>query len=206
MRNLKQALIWLRRFRCRCGYGVHSPFAFDFITNVVYEKTPYYAYQEIESRACSEQGTDANRINGHSKKVNRLLFRLVNRVQPRTIIHAGKPDITSDYLQAAKRVAEYIPLVPENIDELSSVLSVDFLYINWPDDFLFVEKLFEYAIERVGSRSMIVIRGIYCSSAMKAFWKQLVADERVGVTFDLYDLGILFFDRSKIKQHYIVNF
>lgn len=36
--------------------------------------------------------------------------------------------------------------------------------------------------------------------------EQLKEDERVGVTFDLYDLGLLFFDKTKIKQHYIVNF
>ena len=27
-----------------------------------------------------------------------------------------------------------------------------------------------------------------------------------GITFDLYDLGIIFFDKTKIKQDYIVNF
>ena len=41
---------------------------------------------------------------------------------------------------------------------------------------------------------------------MKTLWNQLKEDERVGVTFDLYDLGLLFFDKTKIKQHYIVNF
>ena len=41
---LKRPLIWLSRFRYRCGYGVHSPFAFSLITDVIYEKMPYYAY------------------------------------------------------------------------------------------------------------------------------------------------------------------
>ena len=34
---LKRPFIWLRRFRHRCGYGVHSPFAFNLITQVIYE-------------------------------------------------------------------------------------------------------------------------------------------------------------------------
>ena len=41
---------------------------------------------------------------------------------------------------------------------------------------------------------------------MKALWKKWQADERVGITFDLYDVGLLFFDKTKIKQQYIINF
>ncbi len=42
--------IWLKRFRHRRGYGVHSPFAFDFLTYVVYERGEYYAYRELKKR------------------------------------------------------------------------------------------------------------------------------------------------------------
>ena len=44
---LKRPFIWLYRFRHRCGYGVHSPFAFNLITHVIYETTPYYKYREL---------------------------------------------------------------------------------------------------------------------------------------------------------------
>ena len=47
---LKRPFIWLRRFRHRRGYGVHSPFAFDFITDVVYERTAYYKYKDLRER------------------------------------------------------------------------------------------------------------------------------------------------------------
>ncbi|NDV82284.1 hypothetical protein [Bacteroides sp. 51] len=206
MRNLKQIRIWLKRFRYRCGYGVHSPFAFDFITNVIYEKAAYYAYGEIENSAHVSQAGSVKRESSHSKKVNRLLFRLVNRVQPGTIIDAGKQGITSYYLQAGKRSAGYIPLASENIADLSSMQQVDFLYIDHPENIALVENLYEYGVGKTTSRSMMVIRGIYHSADMKTFWKRVVVDERVGITFDLYDLGILFFDHSKIKQHYIINF
>ncbi len=36
--------IWIKRFRKRKGYGVHSPFAFQLITQVINQKTPYYAF------------------------------------------------------------------------------------------------------------------------------------------------------------------
>ena len=206
MRNLKQILVWLKRFRYRCGYGVHSPFAFDFITNVIYEKASYYAYGEIENDNRASRAKAVKKESNHSKKVNRLLFRLVNRVQPEAIIDAGKQGVDSSYLQAGKRTAKYIPLASDDIAGLSPIQQVDFLYIDHPENIVLVEKLYEYGVNKTIKRSMIVIRGIYHSDAMKTFWRQVVADKRVGITFDLYDLGILFFDHSKIKQHYVVNF
>ena len=41
---------------------------------------------------------------------------------------------------------------------------------------------------------------------MRTLWHELQNDERVGITFDLYDVGLLFFDKTKIKHHYMINF
>lgn len=105
---LKRPFIWLSRFRYRCGYGVHSPFAFSLITDVIYEKMPYYAYfslKEEQKKMIKEQGWCKG-----IQKVNRFLFRLVNRVQPATIIEVGRPSISSLYLQSAKPTAGYLLL------------------------------------------------------------------------------------------------
>lgn len=206
MGGLKRLLVWLKRFRYRCGYGVHSPFAFDFITNVVYEKTPYYAYQQIEQVAIDNKDGRDIKKNILSPKVNQFLFRLVNRMQPTAIIDAGGSGKTTLYLQAGKKTAGYVPITSSiNWETLGQPENI-FLYIGWPDKPQLVETLFNDGVGRVGQKSVFVIQGIYNSSAMKELWKRLVVDERVGITFDLYDLGVLFFDKSKIKQHYIVNF
>ena len=69
-----------------------------------------------------------------------------------------------------------------------------------------MEEVFHICAQRVTLKSVFVVQGICYSKKMKTLWNQLKEDERVGVTFDLYDLGLLFFDKTKIKQHYIVNF
>lgn len=66
-------LVWLKRIRHRCGYGIHSPFAFDFVTGVIYETDAYYAYADIERRLC---GNFWQRMV--QRKHQRLLFRLAN--------------------------------------------------------------------------------------------------------------------------------
>lgn len=205
MSGIKRTLIWLKRFRHRRGYGVHSPFTYDFITHVIYEKTAYYAYREIEKQRDSN-GRDITKEKKLLPKVDRFLFRLVNRMQPTAIIDAGGSGKTALYLQAAKKTASYIPVTSLSDGKSSDKSERMFLYISHPDKPQLVEATLEEGIRRAGQSSVVVIQGIYASAAMKSLWKRAVADERTGITFDLYDLGILFFDKSKIKQHYIVNF
>ena len=78
--TLKRPFIWLSRIRHRCGYGVHSPFAFELITCLIYEKTPYYAYKELEAEEKKQKRNHGKGWKSESRKVKRLLFRLVNRV------------------------------------------------------------------------------------------------------------------------------
>lgn len=199
----KRPFVWLSRFRHRCGYGVHSPFAFDLITHVIYERMPYYAYQTLaakqkELRECGWKH--------ESKKVNRLLFRLVNRTQPATIIDAGTLSSSSLYLQAGKTNADYLSVTELSQLFLEEGVPVDFLYLHNFSDAAFVERVFDVCVPRTTANSIFVIEGICYNGAMKKLWRQMQSDDRVGITFDLYDLGILFFDKAKIKQHYIVNF
>lgn len=200
----KRPFIWLSRFRYRCGYGVHSPFAFSLITDVVYEKMPYYAYQSLQKEQ-KKMSRERSWTKG-TKKVNRFLFRLVNKVQPATIVELGCPSAASLYLQSAKPSAEY--LFASDLSELflDADVPVDFLYLNDYRHPELLEETFRICARRTSSRSVFVVHGICYTKAMKALWKRLQEDERVGITFDLYDVGLLFFDKTKIKQHYKVNF
>ena len=203
---LKRPFIWLRRFRHRRGYGVHSPFAFDFITDVVYEQSAYYKYKELrahEKRLKQEKGTD---WLYEPPKLKRLLFRLVNYAQPATVVDAGRLSASSLYLKAACGKADYTGASKLSELFLEADVPIDFLYLHdyhHPD---FVEEVFKVCVARTTERSLFVIEGVRYTPAMTALWKRLRKHERVGITFDLYDLGILFFDRSRSKQDYIVNY
>ncbi|MBQ8192346.1 MAG: hypothetical protein IJZ45_11435, partial [Bacteroidaceae bacterium] len=103
IQTLKHPWVWLCRFRHRCGYGVHSPFAFNLITQVIYQRTPYYGYAELraeEKRLVPQKG---RQWRYESMKVKRLLFRLVNEVQPTTVFDVGTLAASALYLKAAKQ-------------------------------------------------------------------------------------------------------
>lgn len=235
----KRAFIWLLRFRHRKGYGVHSPFAFRLITEVIYADDPYYDYdalkdsvQKIRTESTANWEKYLDRFS-----INELLYRLVNEVEAKTILEIGSSNgVSSIYLSTCRKSAKHIVLdkkseknelirstlsnlEPTNIDfrvgdviPLTSVVlaelqTVDFLLLR-PADFSLedIQSIFEECIAKSNEGSLFVIQDIYASRMITRWWKERIKDQRLGITFDLYDMGLVFFDKTKIKQHYIVNF
>jgi hypothetical protein len=204
--SLLRPFVRLWRIRHHSGYGVHSPFAYDLLTQVVYERTPYYKYKELhraERRQRRAQGAD---WGYEPLRVKRLLFRLVNYVQPHALFDVGRLAASSLYLKAAKSDADYT--AARDTDELflEPGVPVDFLYLHDYRRPELVAAAFDVCADRVGERSLFVVEGIGYSRAMRRLWKRLQRDERTAVTFDLYDVGLVFFDHSKKRQHYVINF
>ena len=154
--NYKRYWIWLKRFRHRKGYGVHSPFAFDFITRIIYNKVSSETRKRLYAEAIKAGRSE-------SRKVIELLYRLEQEASP-------------------------------------------FVYVNRPDDPIYINKVYDEQAASMPSKGMFVVYGIYRNQGMKEVWQQLMHDERSGITFDLYELGVILFDKNITKQDYIVNF
>lgn len=204
--TLKQPLIWLNRFPCRKGYNVHSPFAFDLITRVIYEKEPYYAYKELKNEEKKQAHLRDKNWKREPEKVKRLLFRLVNKNQPATIADIGTPSSSALYLQAGKKTADYISATDLTELFLEKGVPIDLLYLHNYKNPTLIEQTFQLCTNRIRPQSVCIIEGIGYTKPMKALWKQITTNEKVGITFDLYHLGIIYFDKTKIKQHYKVYF
>ena len=138
--------------------------------------------------------------------MKRLLFRIVNYCRPQLIVDVGRLSASSLYLKAASTRAEYTPAADLSVLFLEPGVPVDFLYLHDYRRPEFVEEVFRLCAGRTTARSVFVVEGIGYTRAMRSLWRRMQQHERVGITFDLYDLGILFFDRTKNKQHYVVNF
>lgn len=203
---LKRPFIWMLRFRHRCGYGVHSPFAFNLITQVIYESTPYYKYKDLEKEEKKLALAKDKNWKYESKKRKHLLFRLVNYTQPNTIVDIGRLAASSLYLKAGREGADYVAASSLSELLLEADVPVDFLYLHHYRQPKLMEEAFHICLARITDQSIFVIEGIRYTPEMFALWKRMRQDEKAGVSFDLYDLGILFFDKTKIKQDYVVNF
>lgn len=226
-------LVWLLRFRHRRGYGVHSPFAFGFITGVVYERGEYYAYAELREQRKERTKQAHGAREGTSKalilreKDERLLFRIINFAAPRTALVYGPDALRSmPYLQAGRRHCAFRPIEEIDSTTIDEVLAdyaptsaaqppLDFLYTTtsahsaasstsasessapWGD-------LFRRAIAVASPTACFVVHGIHRSRRDLRLWRELIADPRIRVTFDLHDFGIAFFEPRLQKQDYTV--
>ncbi len=178
---IRNPLVWLRRIRHRKGYGVHSPFAYDMLTQVIYSPGRYYDYTLLDA-----QFPGWNRLLLHRRMViDRLLFRLSNRWQPRRIYapHASKRALT--YLRRGCQHADLCSNAPTN--------EADLIYLSAP---------VENVMEHVGSECMLVLDNL---GKNKAFWNKLLKNPRTKVTFDLYDVGIVIFDKRLQRQDFVIN-
>ena len=55
-------------------------------------------------------------------------------------------------------------------------------------------------------QTMLVLLGNLYSEKRGEEWLRLQESELSGITYDLYDIGIIFFDKKVYKQHYRMNF
>jgi hypothetical protein len=60
-----------------------------------------------------------------------------------------------------------------------------------------------YIYNKVSADTVLVVIGL---NKARDVWREIVADECTGITFDLYYCGIVLFDKKRHKQNYIVNF
>ena len=197
---------WCCRFRYRKGYGVHSPSDFYLITSVIYEKLPYYAYEELGKLSHKSP------LGRYREKVNRLLFRLVNHFQPRTMVELSENDgISVRYMRAARPSMEYEFLACFDVDlalldfeeSMQRLKTLDMLHISHTPG---VHKIFEAAYPYFNEKTCLIVGNIHEEKEVEEWWKKIQEDERARITFDLYDIGIVLFDPKRIKQNYIVNF
>lgn len=82
---------WSRHHRSG-GFGIHSPFAFNFVQNVLGERCPYYAYARIAKwRATAKAASGGCWPYSSLISLNeaRMLFRITNFFNPSQLLVIG---------------------------------------------------------------------------------------------------------------------
>jgi len=95
------------------GHGIHSPFMYEMVTDVLYDKNPFYAFGEIEgyrnmlkknrqSLDVTDHGAGSHALKSRKRKVSdiykhsairakygQVLFRLINKYKCKNIVELG---------------------------------------------------------------------------------------------------------------------
>lgn len=181
---LTASVVWLSRIgHCR-GFGVQSPGDYWFVRYVINEHWPYYQYNTLG------KGDD-----WLTQKVGRLLFRIANWRQPSVIDSSAY----QEYLQAGCRNALLVGGENEGRKE-EEMESDDMVVMSLEGDYY---RRLTHIYNKVNSDTVLIVADI---RRAKDLWREIVADERSIITFDLYYCGIVMFDKKRHKQNYIINF
>jgi len=80
----------LTRKRRSQGFGIHSPFAYALVTEVLHQRNPYYAYADLDDvRDAIREVVERPHPRIISTKGMRMLFRITNRFNPSCILEIG---------------------------------------------------------------------------------------------------------------------
>lgn len=190
----KRSMVFMRRFTHSQGFGIQSPSAYRFDREVINAHHPYHAYADLQLAFPHE-----DRL---TLKLARLYFRIAHATQARQwALCTHRNVVYRAYVQAGCRTASLVDV--DEVGEVDKIAESDVLVTAMEDD---LWPMCEAFVSSAHERSMLIVEGIYASKKAKMRWKELVNDERTSVAFDLYDCGIVFFDHTKSKQVYIINF
>jgi len=174
----------------KCGRHIHSPFVYRLVANVIFSPYPFYSFQEIDDLIPSISDAEESKI----------IFRLVNFFRFNEVYFVG---MDSNLLENICRIAK-------------------------PDlNFYYQEKfpLPELAVEKTTYKRLIICQNnpnyllTNCFPKNPEVWiilkpgiakfenlfMMLKSQEKVKITMELTNLGIVIFNDNFDKQDYVIK-
>lgn len=236
-----------------------SDFVNELINDVFKSKQQYYDFKEIEgirsalkknystikitdfgagSTINSSSERKVSDIATHSAKsprIGQIMFRLVNKFQPKTMLELGTSlGVSACYQIGANKSAQFTTLegCPETAKIARKVLSKfnadhtvikvgdfkktlpEFLHSQQHLDYVFFDgnhqkdatvKYFHQCLEKSHKDSIFIFDDIHWSKGMEEAWHQIKSHPSVTITIDIFWVGIVFFQKNHPVSHFTIK-
>lgn len=192
--KVQRYLHWLRRIKYCRGFGVQSPSAYRFIRYVINEHYPYYAYDELRK--------ELPRLDSLTRKRMELYFRVANfRQASLWLDFCERNDVIATYVGRGCHVTLVRRIT--DLQQITADARIEVLRICPTAG---SEAVLEAALQQTDDHTLFIIEDIGYNDTAKRMWQKLLESDLTSVSYDLYYLGIAFFDRKRYKANYVVNF
>jgi predicted O-methyltransferase YrrM len=169
-------------------------------------------------------------------KQSRLFYRIIRHFQFRNIVELGSSvGINTLYMASANKEGQVytlegcpntamiadevfsrfrnlnIHLIQGSIDQVLPNLvkklpALDFVYFDANHTFDATLKYFTMCLPKIHENTVFVFDDIYWSSGMEKAWNIIKNHDRVSLTIDLFDSGMVIFKPLYVKQHYVLSY
>ena len=176
------------------------------------------------------------RTSSTHRKYGELLFKLVRKFKPENIIELGTSlGLGSMYLAKGNSksqvytiegAAPLYQLAKDNFemadfrnihiynDMFTSGLmrlkkhigNFDMVFFDGNHTFDHTLEYYEMCIPEITNESIFIFDDIHWSSEMEKLWEKIIKDERVTVSIDLFQIGLVFFRKELSKQHFVIRY
>ncbi len=170
---------------------------------------------------------------GMKKKRQKLLFRLARYFKVENILEFGTSlglgtvalSVSNEFAaiqtvegcpNTLKKAQEYFEKFNLHNIEINQKLFTDFISENTSQKYelIFIDGdhngertlgYFNSLLKNVNNDSIIIFDDIYWSKDMTAAWQQIILNEKVTVSIDTFQWGMVFFRKEQPKQHFIIR-
>jgi len=171
-----------------------------------------------------------------SPRKGQLLYRLINHLNLNNLLELGTSlGISTAYIASSSKNRKCITLegcpntaniarktfeelnltnievitgnINNTIHSACAKLScIDFVYIDANHSYEATVTYFEQLLPFLSERAVVVFDDIYWSKQMKNAWQTIKMHPKINATFDLYQLGIVFFNPDIHSNHFKLRF
>ena len=249
LRLITRFLSWL--WAAKTKYQVHSPFVYDFATEILEDKRQYYAFSYLEklrshflkdknSIQVKDYGAGSYSLTNKQRRISdiakasltspfycRILFKIVNQYQPKTILELGTSlGLTTLYLAHANPKASVFTfegcpnlsqLARDNFERMKTgnieLITGEFgetlpLFLQNTDslDLAFIDgnhrkaptlQYFEWCLAKSNENTIFVFDDIYWSDEMVQAWKEIKRHPATRLSIDLFYMGVVFLRKEQ---------
>jgi hypothetical protein len=179
------------RHKAKGRHGVHSPFVFSFIENVLKKKP------------------SASNLSLVTKKEKKLINRIISYFQCHSILWIANPHgepetfitITDGEGDKAKLTSQVFDISTPDKYPRPDLLLID---LNDPTDW---RPAFEKYESRLKENSIVLISAPHNTKKHSEAWDDIHRLPRVKLSLDIFRIGLLFFRQEfKEKQHFTLKY
>lgn len=190
---------YIRRFRNKRGFGVHSPFAFDLITSVLRRPLTEETAQRMHN--CTGEQSRLKRLIPNRRK-NQMLVNLLNHLQPTRVLVMGSPETAFTQLLTLSDLNPTVERFPIQVECMPEPF--EFIYLNGVVPGKSLRDSILTARSLGSPNAVLLIDRLDESKEQRKAWKEILNGTLAQMIIDQKSQAFLFFDQGLNRKNYFI--